>query len=68
MGVGVQLPVFGICLACKQALVFGFTLEPVLGTAAYHTTGSHLWKKLWKPLYNEVALHDAERCLKKLLF
>ena len=54
--------------ACKHALVFGFTLKPVLGTAAYHTTDSHLWKKLWKPLYNEVALHDAERCLKKLLF
>ena len=48
--------------------MFGFNLEPVLGTAACYTTGSHLWEKLWKPLYNEVALHDAERCLKKLLF
>ena len=48
--------------------MFGFNLGPVLGTAACYTTGSHLWEKLWKPLYNEVALHDAERCLKKLLF
>ena len=37
-----------------------------------HSCVLHHWQplmeKLWKPLYNEMALHDAERCLKKFLF
>lgn len=37
-------------LLARRFPYLGFTSRPLFGPVVYHIIGSHLWKKLWKPL------------------
>lgn len=53
-----------VCLACELALVFRMRCAtPFLGTTAYYTIGSCLWKKLMKPLYYCLVFLSLQCCL-----
>lgn len=53
-----------ICLACELALVFRMRCAtPFLGTTAYYTIGSCLWKKLLKTLYYCLVFLSLQCCL-----